>query len=319
MSVLVVVAHPDDEALGFAGVIAHAVQEGRRVRVAIATNGDDRGRGRLPVGRCGTPRGAPAKYARQGLCRNGEAIAAAHVLGLDWSADPFESDLLFLGYPNYGLEPIAHSNGTPWTGDRARLHRTYATSRGSRCDGDLRFLLEGRHSPLTAAALAADLDALLTLADPTDVYTHAWFDGHPDHAELYVQLMAAIERRGRPVTLRTTLIHPHGSRTEMARSALEWPNPSNDDVGSPFERFAPAEPFHPPPGGWGPLGEPNELVEVPEDMLEATPAWNRKWRAIACHASQIVCHPDGGEYHPSCGYLRAFVKRHEFFWTQSVG
>ena len=103
------------------------------------------------------------------LCRAGDA------LGLRWSRDPFESGLLFLGYPNYGLEPIAHTNGRAWTGDRARLHTTYAVGGRRRCDGDLRFLLEGRHSPLTAAALAtgcADLvlpanriaHALLSLA-----------------------------------------------------------------------------------------------------------------------------------------------------------
>ena len=37
-------------------------------------------------------------------------------------------------------------------------------------------------------------------------------------------------------------------------------------------------------------------------------ASNLKWRAIACHASQVELGP------VSAGYLRAFVRRHEFFW-----
>jgi LmbE family N-acetylglucosaminyl deacetylase len=37
---LVVAAHPDDEALGAAGAIARARASGRRVFVAVVTNGD---------------------------------------------------------------------------------------------------------------------------------------------------------------------------------------------------------------------------------------------------------------------------------------
>jgi LmbE family N-acetylglucosaminyl deacetylase len=40
--VLVIVAHPDDEALGAAGVIARARAAGRRVYVAVVTNGEGR-------------------------------------------------------------------------------------------------------------------------------------------------------------------------------------------------------------------------------------------------------------------------------------
>jgi hypothetical protein len=43
-------------------------------------------------------------------------------------------------------------------------------------------------------------------------------------------------------------------------------------------------------------------------MQRAEEASNLKWRAIACHASQVEVSP------VSAGYLRAFVRRHEFFW-----
>ena len=55
-------------------------------------------------------------------------------------------------------------------------------------------------------------------------------------------------------------------------------------------------------------------------MQAAEPDRNLKWRAIARYASQIDCtRRDDGSYHASCGYMRAFVKRHEFFWTRLFG
>src|SRR5215470_10303991 len=121
MTVLVVVAHPDDEALGFAGVIAHHLDAGRRVRVAVVTNGDATSYGRLPVRFCGAPRGRGANVARLGTHRNQETVDAMALLGVEWSLDAKASDVLFLGYPNYALETIAAAT-EPWTDDATGLH-----------------------------------------------------------------------------------------------------------------------------------------------------------------------------------------------------
>jgi LmbE family N-acetylglucosaminyl deacetylase len=323
-SVLVAVAHPDDEGLGFAGVIARSRSDGRRVFVAVVTNGDDRARGRLPIRFCSAPRGWAARVARLGVRRGRETLAAMKLLGLGFSRDPQVSDVFLLGYPNYGLETIAASI-EPWAGDATRLHHTYAAG-GSwrRCDGDLRFLLDGRHARLSASDLARDLDDLLALTRPTDVYTHVEFDGHPDHAEVHRQVLAALRRRGQPVRVHSTLIHPVGTRNRMYESAYEWPNPRQEEVATPFERFTPHLDFTPPPGDdggdWGPLGPPDEFIEVPPSMRDSDPDQNLKWQAIARYASQLDCRRSAdGSYHPSCGYLRAFVKRTEFFWTLQVG
>jgi LmbE family N-acetylglucosaminyl deacetylase len=320
---LVVVAHPDDEALGFAGVIAHARAESRRVRVAVVTNGDDRALGRIPLRFCGAERGRPARVARLGIRRCRETIDGMALLGLGFSADPNASDLFLLGYPNYGLETIARTE-VPWTGDATGLHRTYAAGRARwRCEGDFSYLLRGRHSRLCAEDLANDLDDLLAVADPSDVYTHAEFDGHPDHAEVHRQLVAALHRRNRQVTLHSTLIHPAGTRGRMYESAFDWPNPAQGEVRTPFERFTPQLDFTPPPvdhgTSWGPLGPPDQLVEVPPAMQDPDPKRNLKWQVIARYTSQLDCGRSGGSsYHPSCGYLRAFAKRIEFFWTNEV-
>jgi LmbE family N-acetylglucosaminyl deacetylase len=280
---------------------------------------------------CGTQPGHGAAAAEYGVRRARETVAAMQVLGLRWSADPHDTDVFLLGYPNMGLAAIASAD-SPWMGDSSGLHHTYAEDfdgREATCDGDLRHLLDGRHSELTARALSADLDALLTLTQPTDVYTHAAFDGHPDHAEVYRQVVAALERSGKAVVLHSTLIHPEGTGDCMPLSAEQWPNPALTD-NDPFARFTPALDVTAPPvpacavrvegTRWGPLGPPEELVEVPREMQEPDPERNLKWRAIARYASQVDCaRRDDGSYHPSCGYMRAFVKRHEFFWTRRFG
>jgi LmbE family N-acetylglucosaminyl deacetylase len=306
---LVVVAHPDDEALGFAGVIAAAVAAGRRVRVAVVTNGDSP----LPRGRRAT--------VRYGIRRGRESIAAARVLGLRYRADAGSSDVWLLGYPNGGLAALAAGDALS-SSPRPSTYAAAPGLAGVLGRGDLRYRREGRHSPLTRAALERDLDLVVELADADEVYTHAAFDGHPDHAALHDLVLAALQRRGRPATMRTTLIHPAGTAETMYESAYEWPNPELPPERQP-ERFTPGLAFEPPPTpdgpSWGPDGPPHELVEVPAAMLEESPERNLKWRAIACFRSQLNCVADDrGAYHPSCGYLRAFVKRHEFFWVAEI-
>jgi LmbE family N-acetylglucosaminyl deacetylase len=280
---------------------------------------------------CGAPPGAASKAAALGLRRDAESVAAMEVLGLRWSADPRRSDVLLLGYPDLELTQIAAAE-SPWSDDAAGLHHTYAEDLdgvGATCNGDLRYLLDGRHAELTAQALAADLDAVIDLARPADVYTHADFDGHPDHDEVSRQVAAALARSRRGAVLHTTLIHPQGTADCMPLSAERWPNPPLGDA-DPFARFTPdldvtAPPVPPcatsPEGAsWGPLGPPDELMEVPPEMQAAEPDRNLKWRAIARYASQVDCtRRADGSYHASCGYMRAFVKRHEFFWTRLFG
>jgi LmbE family N-acetylglucosaminyl deacetylase len=290
---------------------------------------------------CETARGAASNAAARGLRRAAESVAAMAVLGLRWSDDPRRSDVLLLGYPDLGLTQIASAD-SPWNDDPSGLHHTYAEDFdgiGATCNGDLRYLLEGRHAELTARMLAADLDAVLDLTRPSDVYTHVGFDGHPDHAEVSRQVAAALARSRRDAVLHTTLIHPQGTGGCLALSAGQWPNPS-PGADAPFARFTPALDVTPPPlppcavpsdrangeranaegASWGPLGPPDELVEVPPDMQTAEPDRNLKWLAIARYASQVDCtRRDDGSYPASCGYMRAFVKRHEFFWTHDFG
>jgi LmbE family N-acetylglucosaminyl deacetylase len=277
---------------------------------------------------CGAPPGRPALVTSVGLTRGMETIAAMALLGLRWSPDPAASDVLLLGYPNLHLQAVAAATQSI-ADDGSGLHRTWAArGDGAGCDGDLRFRLDARHGDLDARSLAADLDAVVALARPTDVYTHAVFDGHPDHAEVARQVEAALGRSGFAGTLHTTLIHPDGTASCMGPSAERWPNPPLVD-GDPFARFTPARDVTAPPIpacdgpvtslDWGPAGAPDELVPVPPEMQRENPDQNLKWQVIARYASQVDCEKRASGYHASCGYMRAFVKRHEFFWTRRMG
>jgi LmbE family N-acetylglucosaminyl deacetylase len=289
----------------------------------------------LACAACGESRLCDAPQSpvlERGLRRGGETLAAMKIHGLAPAPTVEASNVFFLGYPNLGLTAIEHATETPYAGDPAGLHHTYAEDadgRATTCNGDLRFRLDGHHAPLTAAALAADVDALLRLVRPTDVYTHAVFDGHPDHAAVARAADAAIERSGMSVKRWATLVHPEGTADCMGASAREWPNPAEWDA-EPLARFTPTLDVTPPPlppcredrrpGGWGAPGPPDALVEVPPAMQSTSPETNLKWRVLSQYASQIDCNEDAqGRVHPSCGYIRAFVKRHEFFWTRAFG
>jgi LmbE family N-acetylglucosaminyl deacetylase/regulation of enolase protein 1 (concanavalin A-like superfamily) len=328
--VLVLAAHQDDEALGFAGVIHEAKAAGRKVYVVVATTGSS-GLSGTASGYCGAAPGNPATNAGFSLLRSEETVDAMGLLGLTRTSSLLTTDIIFLGYPQNGLEEIAQTNGTSWQGDSAGLHRTYAhdfDGSNATCNGDFRYLLSGVHSDLTAEAMAADMESLLAVTNPSDIYTHAGHDGHPDHAKLSSSLTAAMIRRGTNAWLHTTLIHPEGTGGCQIQSAAMWPNPTLASVGgNPFARFTPALSFLAPtlPGcdheatptgsSWGPDGAPNELDTVPAPMQAATEAANLKWQVISRYATQIDCTPQP-EYHVNCGYMRAFVKREEFFWKR---
>ena len=96
--VLILAPHPDDEAIGCAGIIQQALKVGAKVQVAYLTNGDHNQVAFIVYERRFTIK--QAEFIHMGEVRRQEAIKAMKLLGLN------ESDLVFLGYPDFGTFTI---------------------------------------------------------------------------------------------------------------------------------------------------------------------------------------------------------------------
>jgi len=128
---VVVAAHPDDETLGAAGLMARTARRGARVTVLIATDGE----GSHPE----SPTHTPVELAAM---RRQEVAQALHQLGPS-------IDLHFLGLPDGGtddhreaiataLGAVLGGSGThlvvvPWVGDGHRDHRVTAEVTAAVC------------------------------------------------------------------------------------------------------------------------------------------------------------------------------------------
>ena len=290
---LVIAAHPDDESLSEAGIIRAAKTSGRRVYVALFTNGEGAAVD-APANYCNAPADAD-QAAGYGLLRDQEARTAMSTLGLTWSSNLGQTELIFLGFPGRRVPDLASAD-VPMTNAQSGVQRTYADDfdgNTATCNGDFRFLLSGTHSQFTSAAMRADLDSLLTVTGASDVYTHAAFDGHPDHAEIAKQVYAAVRRANRPMRVHSSIQHPQNDNDCQILSAARWPNPAlqNND---PFARFTPWLDFTAPQANicnpadntsnWGPMGAPNEWVDVPASMQTTSEDTNLKWQTISKHA-----------------------------------
>ncbi len=193
-AILVVVPHPDDETLGFAGPIYEAAQAGRRVRVVVVTDGQAYC-GACNVWKNGAPRDEVAEPCTLrelvvfGHVRRRETLAAMELLGVA------PGDVEFLGYVDGSLKtawedperppalPICVEDGTPPNDWLAKT---------------------GEH-------LAADLRRILREEEDAQVvFTTDPRDTHPDHATLYAFVTRAIRENGAARELFTALIHRTG-------------------------------------------------------------------------------------------------------------
>ena len=347
--ILVIAAHPDDETLGAAGVIDAAVAAGRPVYVAVVTNGALPGvAGPSASSVCGATAGAASGEALLGLTRERESEAAMAYLGggaIPWTNSLVSTHVFFLGYPDGGglaTDGIAGISQGLSVSDDLGIG-TYADSGDSsnvNCNGDFHFLKDGSHALFTQANLQGDISDVIAAVHPGDIYTHAVFDGHPDHAAVARDVLQAVQSLGLTTTVHATLIHHLEQAGCLAGSAWFWPNP--EQVTDPAARATPTDPFLAPPlfasnsfsvgapsshcpasdsdtpvgTDWGPWGAPNEIDPVPADMTPADLSLNHKWQAILKYQTQLGTCPANVA---SCGYLYAFIKSDEFFWSYSFG
>lgn len=159
LRLMAILAHPDDESLGFGGTIARYVAEGAEVTVITATRGD--------AGRFRGERDGPNHPGPEGLARIREAElrAAVQVLGV--------KELVQLGYRDGALDQVD---------SREAVSRIAACIRSAKPQVVITFAQDGSYghpdhiaiSQMAGAAIVAAADAgYVFVGDPPS---------HPPHA-----------------------------------------------------------------------------------------------------------------------------------------
>ena len=277
-NVMILMAHPDDEALSAAGIINKAVTNGDTVKVVIVTNGDA---------------GGPIPGVALGLTREGETVSGAALLGLT------EPNIIFLGYGDRSILNIYNSPSDTaiFTSDAGET-KTYGTSGlGAK---DFHSYLYGIPGDYNRKTIIQDIQDVLLIVRPDDIYTASKYDDHPDHRAVNLLLVNALEKlqkqgSGFNTTLHETLIHPPCSLCLLPH---RWPEP----LVLPPVPFPQPEFLYQSPLDWN----LRESLIVPLPMQSADPNTNLKYQTISQHHSQTQYDSDD---------LFSFVKLDEFFWT----
>lgn len=206
--VLIIAPHPDDEALGGAGVILKARAAGSRVRVVVMTSGDGFKMAAAENSRVTAP--TPADYRKLGEARYRESLAAMGDFGLD------SGDVIFLGYPDGGLEHLWETNwdlGYPYTGLNGSWQSPYPFS-------------YQQGAAYCGVNVIQNLAAILRDFNPTDVVYPDPNDQNHDHRATSAFVKYTLTEQNYRGKEWTYLVH---------RGDFPWP-----------WKYDPALPLHPP-------------------------------------------------------------------------
>ena len=222
---LVIAPHPDDEALGAAGLIQRVVAAGGSVRVVLMTSGDAFPEGVEASMKIRRPR--PRDFRSYGNLRERETTVAMQRLGLN------RSHLLFLGFPDGGLCLIAanylSAKARPFDSPYTRRDEPPVYER----------LIPGVR--YRGADVRLEIERILVSYRPTIVALPHPEDEHPEHCSTNIFVREALDAvaakyRGFKPRLLRYLIH-----------YKQWPL---DVAGGPETPLQPPADFPPGEGGW---------------------------------------------------------------------
>ncbi len=330
LRLLCVTAHPDDETLGFGGLVSAYLGQGKPADVVVVTDGDaycDACR----FWKSGSVTG-PTCDARDlsnfeteevdsfAEVRRREVGRAAAILGAGTPT--------FLGYPDTGL-------AAAWRGFQARatsmpLRRSDFSACAS-CETCTGGYGEGPATELSAATLMQELgDRLAATTERTLVATTHWLDGHGDHAALGSFVKTLNAQLDAPRAVAYAVIHAHTPK-DTPHSDCWYPRPAAPVCPCALASCAEADPrwlsslrqyrLRPEwPGGLpddAPYGDEVHLC-LPEEMYRGAGA--TKLAAVRAYESQLGFLARGGPAPErlkgiiDCsGYLISFVRRTEAF------
>jgi LmbE family N-acetylglucosaminyl deacetylase len=188
---LVVAPHPDDEALGAAGLIQRVHEHGGAVRVVLLTSGDGFPEG-VEVAE-GVAHPKPTDYRGYGVLRERETRAAMQILGVNPAA------VTFLGFPDEGLCRIAST----YLFDKHRAFESPYTRR----EGPPATEQVVRGAKYRGVDLRRELERVAGEFRPTLIAVPHPEDEHPDHCSTHIFLREALSVVAAPVRERVRVLH----------------------------------------------------------------------------------------------------------------
>ena len=173
--VLIFAPHPDDEAIGTSGVIQRALAAGSKVRVVCYTNGDNNEFAFIIYEKRLTFR--KMEFIHMGEVRRQETLNAMGFLGLK------QSDIVFLGYPDFGTMEILTKHWGKTVPFRSYLTRsTHVPYEQALSYG----------APYVGESILKDIKSVIFDFKPNKIFVSHPGDGNRDHRALYLFLQVAL-------------------------------------------------------------------------------------------------------------------------------
>jgi LmbE family N-acetylglucosaminyl deacetylase len=304
--ILIIAPHPDDEILGFAGIIYGARAMGKEVKVVIITNGDGYGSA-CYFWKNGIPkedtlfkgRGcSPEELENYGTTRISESRKALKILGID------SSDVIRLGYPDGYLGEMLRFPDSVFTGNTSR-HLSYA------------------NQPFSGVNLKRELKNIFLSEPDEEVYTVHIKDSHDDHAAVagFIQdVRTDLIKNEILFPVYWTVIHePAGDNNIWPLPVCNWDFLKGRMMVQREARYTPWQTLQPPLS----MKEQPYFYFIPEALWIEKPDHNSLMReALDQYQTGIGEVKNDGTpvddkyagWMDRNGYLLSFVKRNHLFW-----
>ncbi len=268
---MVIIPHEDDEIFSFCGSIQNMLENGDDVKVVLLTNGD--------------------YYSTQiGKDRLMESVEALKCLDFP------KEKIIALGYGDSIISDLYDASPDtiiPVSNGYHSNDKTYGNYENNIYD--YHKVQTGSEASYTRYNLVSDLENVISVNMPSEIYTTSFYDGHADHSATYKFVEEAIDNI-RETQKYTPLLHEsivHGDDSENP-----WP-----EQYSSYDPAPEAIPFtNPFPNNDRPLYWENVTkINLTPNMLE------NKYTAISKYVSQMSW--------PDFNY--SFYKSDEFYWTRN--
>lgn len=195
--VLVIAPHPDDEVIGCAGVILRTLETRKRVTVVILTNGDGHVALTAVVAKKAREQLTADDFIKAGALRQGHSIAAMKRLGVP------REDLIFLGYPDGGLEKIWQMDGSAAFRQMLTQKReTYGVTAP-----DYHTATHGQPAAHLKTNVVADLAEIIRVRKPQEIFVSHESDKHGDHRAAFWYAREALQAAKVEARLLAFLVH----------------------------------------------------------------------------------------------------------------